>query len=564
MMESILIKENSVNTIIYLDNEQYYGYKYAENTIENIDYHSLNIFHSFHLGKKYTKLPNYGQYEVYLDKETGLKHYFYHHLESIHLLFQNNGTYAINYLGNNNKLTDTKIFTLKNKIIICTCLGLMLALSHLDKPEITITNSINLLIDDYELADIEKMINLSSNLTEEEKSYLYNEQFITDALSIVNDFYYEKQRWVECFNNINIVGYHDIEHSNVAGYYLKRETPNTLYVKNYHGFNEDKKGTIAHEYAHLCQDTNGYSLIIEASADIITKEYFYQEYRYGYYRQVTLLKKMMEIIGSYPIWYYNFTGDFSKIANSISPYLTREEYKRFLNDLSFDHEEKELNEQKFQELNELLNTLYYRIYDADIKDNKIIAMIERNDENLVRYYFNTSMLNQENSYHIDFDPTIYETISIEEAIDREVISAYIILQNKITKEDALNIIENTQYMLGRNINYRTHNINISYSRHEAAKTTISGTIDGIKYEQINLDDLVKMGLIDVNYYTIDRLDLNSDTYKKYCDKYKVYFTPKKHTIINKDSVDVIIPQKTYLPPVNAKYENSYTKKKKIT
>ena len=370
----------------------------------------------------------------------------------------------------------------------------------------------------------------------------------------------------KCFNNINIASYHDIEHSSLAGYYNKHSAPSTLFIKDYNGFNEETKPTIAHEFAYLCQDGAGYNLIIEASADIITKEYFYDDYLYGYPKQVKLLKKLMEIIGSYPVWYYNFTGDFSKIAERVSPYLSHEEYKNFLNDLSFNYDNKQLNEPKYQELNELLNTLYYRIYDKDIKEDKIITMIEIDDANLVRYYFNKSMLNEEQSYYLDYNSVTYETLSYKEAIDRGVIKAYIILYTRISKEDAFKIIEDKRYMLRRDINYRTRDITISYSKHEASKTTISGVIDNIKYEKVNLDDLVKMGVIDVDYYIIDRLDLNGSDYEKYYSNHKIYLTPIKRTIINKDSIDVLIPKKVFLPPTNTRYENNshYVKKKKIT
>ena len=565
IMETIYLKENNNNTIIHLNSKYYYGYQFENNDIKNIGKSNLEIFTLFALSKKYKRLAKYGKYDVYLDENTDLKHYLYNGSENYYLLFQNNGHFAINYLGNNNRLTDTKIFNLKNKIIICTCLGLMLALSHIDKPEIAITNSINLLIKDYEPSDISLMISSSPSLTEEEKTYLYNEQFISDALTIVNNFYYEKQQWTKCFNNIDIVGYHDTEHSSLAGYYKKRETPNILYIKDYNRFNEEKKAAIAHEYAHLCQDTAGYNLIIEASADLITKEYFYDEYRYGYPKQVKLLKKLMEIIGSYPVWYYNFTGDFSQIAERVSPYLTREEYKNFLNDLSFDYNNKELNEPKYQELNALLDTLYYRIYDKDIKEDQIITMIEIDDEYLVRYYFNKSMLNEENSYYLDYNSVTYETISYEEAIDRGVIKAYTISYTKIAKEDAFKIIENDKYMLRRDINYRTHNVTISYCKHESSKTTISGIIDGIKYEKINLDDLVKMGIIDVTYYIIDKYNLNCKDYEKYHDKCKIYLTPIKRIIVNEDSIEVLIPKKIYLPPIDTRYQENpkYIKKKKL-
>ena len=63
-MEVIRIKEKNVNTIIYLDNKNYYGCRYLDNDIKSID--NLNILRVFFLSKDYIKLPNQGKYDVYL------------------------------------------------------------------------------------------------------------------------------------------------------------------------------------------------------------------------------------------------------------------------------------------------------------------------------------------------------------------------------------------------------------------------------------------------------------------------------------------------------------------
>ena len=561
-MEKIYFKEKNIKSIIYLDNKKYYGYKYIDNTIKSID--NLHIFKSFLLSSNYTILPKKGKYKVYLDNETGLKHYFHNNIENIKLLFSNNGVYAINYLENQKHLSDTKIFNFNNRLIACTLLGLTLALGSINFPPSKTTDSSNVLINDYELLDIQKMIELSPNLTTEEKKYLYNEEFINDFLLLVNNSYYEKQKLAECFKNINIVGYDDIEHDWQAGYY-KIDTPNILYIKNYTFLEEEKKTTIAHEFAHLCQNMTNYNLILEASADIITQEYFYKDYKYSYPTQVKILKKLMEIIGSYPIWYYNFTDDFSMIEERILPYLTDEEYQKFLNDLSFDYNNKEINLPKYKELNEILNNLYYRIYGKDIKDDSIIKLIEREDKNLVRYYFNSNL--KDNSYYLDYDNGTYKKISYKEAIERKIITPYTISYLEISKDAAYRIIEDNTYILKRKIDYYSHNISIQYSKIESTKHTITATIDGVKYEEADVDDLAKKGIIDVTYYIIDRKILTSSEYENYngIDS-NIYFIQNQRLIINEDSIEYLEPNKIYLPSVDTRYQinNKYVKKKKIT
>ena len=565
-MEVVYIKEANIDTIIYLNHSNYYGYRYIGNTIETID--NLNIFKPFLLSQNNTKLPKYKKYDVYLDNQTGLKHYFYQDTEDFNLLFLNNGIPAINYLGNNRKKTNTKMFNFKNRIIICTLLGLSLAIGNNSKLENKIINSINLFVKDYEPSDIEKMLSLSSNLTKEEKDYLYNEQFISDILTIVNDSYYQKNKLAKCFNNINIISYNDKEHESQAGYY-RIDTPNTLYIQEYKECDEKKKGTLAHEFAHLCQNITGYNLITEASAEIITKEYFDPDHQYAYYYQVKLLRKLMEIIGSYPIWYYNFTGDFTLIEERVLPYLNEEEYQNFLNDLSFEFDNYIANKPKFEELDEILNNLYYRIYNKDIKDDEIISLIESESRNkeLVRYYFNQAKINEENSYYLDYDLGTYENLSYKEAIDRGIVKAYTISYIEISEETAFKIIKDGTYHLKRNIDYHTHHIIIRHSKHEIDRLTISGTIDDIQYEEANVDDLAEKGLIDVNYSIIDRKELTTDDYENhnYNDE-EIYFIRDWYAIMNENSVDYLIPAKIILPTIETRYniENHYIKKKKIT
>ena len=569
-MEIINIKENDTNTIIYIENKEYYGYKFQNNDVKKNDIHILDDFKMFKLSKNYTKLKKYQRYEVYLDNNTGLKHYFYNNTENFYLFYLNNGYDCISYSGksSNHNLNNKKIFRLNNKIIICTFLGLMLAIGNINQLEQKSINSINDLFNDYKTSDIKTMINSSLSLTKEEKEFLYNESFINDVLEIVNDSYYEKNKLRECFNNINIVSYNDIEHETKAGYY-RTDTPNTLYIKNYTQIDDQKKATLAHEFAHLCQTVGSYNLIIEASADIITKEYFYKDYKFAYTIQVKLLKKLMEIIGSYPIWYYNFTGDFSKIDERVSPYLTDEEYTKLLKDLTFDYDNKEINEPKYKELDELLNTLYYRIYEKDIKEDEIISLVENEDPNLVRYYFNQQMINEENSFYQDYGLGTYETISYKEAIDIGVITAYTISYIEISHEEAFKIIEDDTYYLRRDIDYHSHNISLHYSKYESKKVTISGIIDGIAYEDANLDDLVKDGIIEVTYYIIDRKNLTGTDYENhnYCDD-ELYITPTKYVTINENSIDNLVPKKIYLPKIDTRYnfatKNKHIKSKRIT
>ena len=272
-------------------------------------------------------------------------------------------------------------------------------------------------IADFETTDLYHSINTSTYLTEEEKAFLYNEDFLSDVVDTINYDNNLKRNIGIYFNNIKIESFsddtEDIE--KLFGYY-DTEYPSTIFIRDYDELTDVKKDVIAHEFVHLCQDVMGYNLIIEASAEIISNEYYNTPVT-NYLPQVKLLKKLMEIIGPEPIWNYCFTGDFTSIEERVRPFLTEEEYQEFLNDLTFDYDDIDKNIPKFESLDRLLSKLYSATYDSDINDNIVITLINNDNRTLSRYYFNKRFINQENSYYLSYAEgnTIYH-YNIRDAI----------------------------------------------------------------------------------------------------------------------------------------------------
>ena len=409
--------------------------------------------------------------------------------------------------------------------------------------------------DDFDLDDLYNFIYSSDDLTLEEKDYLYNIDFLNDVLKYINSSDYMKESYEESFNNITINSFDD--DTDRLGYYTT-DKPNTLYIKNYDCINDKNKDTLAHEFVHLCQESTGYNLIIEACAEIISFEYYDNTYISTYANQVNLVKILMEIIGSEPIWYYNFTGDFSKIEEIVKPNLTNSEYKEFLYDLSFDYYDNSLNKIKFDSLDILLSKLYKNIYKNDIENNLIISLIRNNDSTLKRYYFNDNYINSDNSYYLDYNNGNYKEMSYEEAIDRKLIFANAIYKEKIDTNKALEMVSKGYINLYREIDYSNNNISLISITDSFSKTYITAIIDGIRYNNVDVDELVINNIISVNYYYLENKLLNSSDYtnKNYRDGSSIHYSHSNDTVLNENSVYGFVPLKVYLPTIdNVKVNN---------
>ncbi len=274
---------------------------------------------------------------------------------------------------------------------------------------------------DYKTSDIYHLINSSPYLTEEEKKFIYNEDFINDVLELINKDNHLKYNFSLFFNNIKISNFEDeLDDLERAFGYYDTDYPSTIYVRNYEELTDAKKDIVAHEFIHLCQDVRGYNLLIEASAEIISNEYYNTPISY-YLTQVKLVKKLMEIIGPEPVWIYSFTGDFSLIEERVKPYLTDSEYEEFLNDLTFDYDNNSINKPKFDSLEVLLEKLYFARFNSEIKDDLVISLIDKDNRTLSRYYFNSRYINYENSYYIDYRERYSHGSGLEGTIKNEFI-----------------------------------------------------------------------------------------------------------------------------------------------
>ena len=522
IMEVINIKDGSIDIVLYLNKFSYYGYQYCGNTVSKLNSISFNLFK---LSNDYKNLGEIDGYHIIYDNETGLKHYYKDGLEDLEKLFYNNGEECVRFLGNGNRIGKERIFRIKRKIITLT-LSAFLLFNAMTGSFMAVDTFADVVSTDYSVSDIYDFIYSSVNLSEDEKAYLYNENFLTDVLAVINESAYMKEKYLSYFNNIDITGEYDWDSllDSVNGYYLE-STPSSLYVKEYNGLNNCNMSTVAHEYVHLCQNIHGYNVIIEACAEIISNEYFNNAYLDCYFDHVKLVKILMEIIGSKVIWEYNFTADFSEIEAAIKQYLTGEEYDEFLNDLTFNLGDEEGNKVKYDSLINLFSKIYMAKYNANMDDDIVIniirngtrSMLLHGDRAFVRYYFNHRYMNPSDSYYYDDNVYEYHKMSLEEAYDKRLLFLYATKSWLITEQQ-----------------WR--------SLHNAGCYSISCDISNgeILYYRDYIKTISYQDYVDGNY-------LSGATIRKDCYN--------SSSFIVGDTVYLYLPRYNYLPPVNELVNN---------
>ena len=354
-----------------------------------------------------------------------------------------------------------------------------------------------------------------------------------------------------CFDNIRIEKFDssDTEHQGSLGFY-NTGRPNVINIRDYEDLDDFYKDVISHEFVHLCQETLGYNLIIESSAELISSEYYNVEAN-CYYDQLILIKELMEIIGSDPLWHYIFTGDFSLIESSVRPFLTDEEYKEFLSCLTFDYSDYDSSLITFAKLQDLLNILYSRIYNEDINDNKVICLIRSFDKSLCRYYFNKRYVNKDYSYYLDKDDLELHTFTLKEAIDKDLVQYYSVVRKPVDVDSAFNMINEGGYSLERNVTYNTDKVSIHKTTQKEGKLYITGDINGFRYEDADADDLFRKNIIDVDYVLIDAKKLTSSEYfnHEYPEEAIIRDFHKDTVTIKGDIVEAYLPKIVYVEPV---------------
>ena len=435
-METIKIFDNNKVIIINFNKKIIQGNTFVKDKVMPLPKDIAKYFSLFQLSSNQTNLKKENNYQIIIDNKTNFKHYFINNEEDFIAFFINNGLSPICYVKNKLTTSSIKNFIIEKKnIIIQTSLkgmALLITLSMLNTPI-----KVNAESNDYSQINIntvQQLIFSSPFLTNDEKEYLYNQDFFEDFSEYFNYNSYFIKLNQERFKNIKINSYDFNNHNyNISRGYYDPSSSNVINIKNYTNLNEFKD-ILSHEFIHLCQnDFHPYRLIDEAMAEILSYEYFERSEINNYKNEVYLVRKLMEIIGPNPLLRYNFLNDFYEIEKEVKRYLTEKEYNEFLYCLKiYDNEfDKEYHQKR---LNELLNKMYQNKYGNTIINDEVITHLGEHD--IVRYYFNQRKINQENSYYLEKKK---KKMSLNEALQKGYLEVSLNKEKRTTIEEINNL-----------------------------------------------------------------------------------------------------------------------------
>lgn len=455
-----------------------------------------------------------GEYKIFINKETGYKHFYKDGKEDIIKFFLYNGENAILCKGLDikDKYNEIKEFFNKNKDIkIILTLNLALTLSNSfniynlennvynaqqELEELNIASLETEYNEYYDYTSLSNSLKSPANIGELRDDFLYNEDLIRDICNtpMTEDRIMslkEKTTDIE----VVTVTYEEMKErglSNAVGYYNVVEEPNVI-----HTVNLNNPDTIYHELIHLLQDNNEYKYVKEACAEIISTEYYGCKIA-SYQEEVKRIQILMEIIGSDAIWDINFNGDDSKLDEVILNHLPVEEYGKLygilITNIGF------LNQQELDELNnsfdEILSDLYYSIYGESIEENEIIQNIYQ----CYDFSQSTTLINNRHYFQDvenkrpDFIKSEYMTL--KDAIDKNIVK----VEMKGTKEVR---VSEDEYKERLSKNLKTE---IGYNSIEGVKSVSEVVYDKIviKWEYkgkiYTTEEALEKGLIEAYYY----------------------------------------------------------------
>ena len=503
--------------IIYIDllENNLECYYYHNHEKKNISINTvLELLKNIFDKTKEEFLEQDGEYKVFINKETGYKHFYKDGKEDIIKFFLYNGENAILCKGLDikDKYNEIKEFFNKNKDIkIILTLNLALTLSNSfniynlennvynaqqELEELNIASLETEYNEYYDYTSLSNSLKSPANIGELRDDFLYNEDLIRDICNtpMTEDRIMslkEKTTDIE----VVTVTYEEMKErglSNAVGYYNVVEEPNVI-----HTVNLNNPDTIYHELIHLLQDNNEYKYVKEACAEIISTEYYGCKIA-SYQEEVKIIQILMEIIGSDAIWDINFNGDDSKLDEVILNNLPVEEYGKLygilITNIGF------LNQQELDELNnsfdEILSDLYYSIYGESIEENEIIQNIYQ----CYDFSQSTTLINNRHYFQDvenkrpDFIKSEYMTL--KDAIDKNIVK----VEMEGTKEVR---VSEDEYKERLSKNLKTE---IGYNSIEGVKSVSEVVYDKIviKWEYkgkiYTTEEALEKGLIEAYYY----------------------------------------------------------------
>ena len=425
-----IIKEEINNDLYYVHLEDNFKFSIVhvnDNIVEVLKSEEVKTLFENVFSSKLTYKEKYNNYDIYID-ESDNKRYFKDGVEDFKLFFDNNGVSAISYFEkiDKDRINNSKVKRIK---IITT----LLAFEIMFSPAffmVTYANTDDFvgnleLITDYNkglsLIEAKELINDSRNLTNVEKELLCNESLLKFVLKYSNNN--RRQYSLRCaLKNIGIERFSINQDETCKGYYNLLEI-NKIHIRDDVLKNTDEyDDTLLHEFVHLLQDSNKYTYIHEACAEIISNE-FAKTPNLSYIEECKRVKVLMEIIGPKPIIECEFDGYTTGFEYEIGNYLSDEDKDKLLHLFEITSEELNSSLTNRDKVNEEIDNLLAKMYRTktgnDIREDPMISLIYAvNPTNRIYFNEDSKMYNKE--YYLSPMRIDYPDMTIEEAINRDV------------------------------------------------------------------------------------------------------------------------------------------------
>ena len=509
---------NNIDSYLYYDFKikKFFGYSVTDSGItQNINV--LNLFLKKILINENCKyVKKYKEYDVYLDVKENLFHFIKNNKEDYNMFIKINGREANLYKKKNNidyKLHISKKEHKQTLIITTTCsLVLSLVLSIII-PEIgPALNDIstpgfsNLVLEDiyedqYNISkilgidygkltyeDAIRYIKTSKSISENERAFLLNEDFLKDIFELYKD---SKMEYIinQRLKNIAVKSYSKEENTGTLGYW-NSFFPNTLnLLKDIKADSDDYYNVLSHEYVHLCQANRELYLITESSAEIISHEYFGVKEN-SYMSACVFLKILIDVVGPKPVLDLIFKDDSMQLFNILKNNLSKDSYKSIL--LFISQRPEKLKSSDYNKANDIIAELYENIYGTSIYDNRNIYM--PTDDGDYSYIVKKAYFNVRN---MEEGKRVIKTDVLEGLISKGEITGEIVHQygEEIGKE------EYSANITSPNVCFVPLNKYSFYSKSEDGKDLYTIEVDG-ETKIATLDEILKNNYVKYKYYRI--------------------------------------------------------------
>ena len=452
-MLNLMIKDqNNITKLLYSDYKDnqliYHGVKLVNNSSYDIGKQIFQEIYDLIKIKPHHKfLYNYQEYKVYYDDSNNIKHFIKGDQEDFLMFYVFNGTDATLYNKNNKRLKrpqSLKEFVIDGiKINIALSFVLtILTISPYYLSNLTTSMPNNIpykytenvsYIDTLSTNEAIDMIQSSPHLDEKEKGFLSNEKLLNDVLPFYQGTemsYIIRER----LKDIKIV-YKKLDDGVKGCYcgdniiYLDERYQNVDYNDLENG--KQKLSILAHEFVHLLQSPNCSNYLTEATAELISNEYFFEStFCDSYFDATRNLMLLIETIGPKDIWNFTFSGKGNSFYNTLDKFLSKEDMKKLKIALNGSARDDAKNIELHNNISSMIEKLYRKIYNKDIS---LDANIFRDHTDNITF----GPYNVKDSYFYQYNPhDEYVSFTFEEANNMGLwkeVPLYHYVKNRVTE-----------------------------------------------------------------------------------------------------------------------------------